>query len=136
MNLNKDYEMLHKFLLPHMKLEDVLINMNDFKNDHAKIKKDESTTDLASGIKPVVPDTPADTPVVQKTSRKQKRLQERNREKVVERTKKDTDKKFVNKEKMAKRLEQIKRDVEDSKKRSGFADKDINRIDRIAFGTE
>ena len=102
MNSNKDYEALHKFLLPNMKLEDVLVNMNEFKNAPAQPEKPKETPPLDSESKPE-----DDKREVEKKSRKQKRLQDRTREKILERNKKETTKIKLSKEKINERLQKI-----------------------------
>lgn len=135
MNSNKDYEALHKFLLPNMKLEDVLVDMNDFKNEPAKPEKPKEFPPLESDSpKPVVPED--DKAEVEKKSRKQKRLQERNRNKLIEKSKKETEKKKLSKETLEERLKQIKESIKDEKKKEGLEDSDVKRLTRVIFGQD
>jgi hypothetical protein len=136
MNSNKDYEALHKFLLPNMKLEDVLVDMNDFKNEPAKPEKPKEFPPLEShSPKPVPEDdkTEVDTEV-EKKSRKQKRLQERNQNKLIQKSKKETEKKKLTKEALEERLKQIKESIKDEKKNEGLEESDVKRLTRVIFG--
>ncbi len=132
MNSNKDYEALHKFLLPNMKLEDVLVDMNDFKNEPAKPEKPKEFPPLESDSpKPVSED---DKTEVEKKSRKQKRLQERNQNKLIQKSKKETEKKKLTKEALEERLKHIKESIKDEKKKEGLEESDVKRLTRVIFG--
>jgi hypothetical protein len=136
MNSNKDYEALHKFLLPNMKLEDVLVDMNDFKNEPAKPEKPKEFPPLESDSPKPVPEddkTEVDTEV-EKKSRKQKRLQERNQNKLIQKSKKETEKKKLTKEALEERLKQIKESIKDEKKKEGLEESDVKRLTRVIFG--
>jgi hypothetical protein len=140
MNSNKDYEALHKFLLPNMKLEDVLVDMNDFKNEPAKPEKPKEFPPLEShSPKPVPEDdkTEVDTEVEKKSrkqKRLQKRLQERNQNKLIQKSKKETEKKKLTKEALEERLKQIKESIKDEKKKEGLEESDVKRLTRVIFG--
>ena len=128
MNSNKDYEALHKFLLPNMKLEDVLVDMNEFKNAPAQPEKPKEIPSLESDSKPVENSI--------KKSRKQKRLQDRTRSKIIEKSKKEDQKTKLTKEKLEERLRQIKEAVKDDKKKEGLGENDVKRLTRVIFGDE
>lgn len=134
MNSNKDYEALHKFLLPNMKLEDVLVDMNDFKNEPAKPEKPKEFPPLESDSAKPVPEH--DKAEVEKKSRKQKRLQDRNRNKLIEKSKKETEKKKLSKETLEERLKQIKESIKDAKKKEGLEESDVKRLTRVIFGQD
>jgi len=129
MNSNADYEALHKFLLPNMKLQDVLVDMNEFKNAPAQPEKPKEIPPLESNSKPE-----DDKREVEKKSRKQKRLQDRTRSKILEKNKKEEQKTKLSKEKLEERLNQIKQSVKDSKKTEGMEEKDVKRLTRVIFG--
>lgn len=132
MNSNKDYEALHKFLLPNMKLEDVIVDMNDFKNEPAKPEKPKEFPPLESDSPKAVPED--DKTEVEKKSRKQKRLQERNQNKLIQKSKKETEKKKLTKEALEERLKHIKESIKDEKKKEGLEESDVKRLTRVIFG--
>jgi hypothetical protein len=134
MNSNKDYEALHKFLLPNMKLEDVLVDMNQFKNEPAKPEKPKEFPPLNNETHKANPED--EKREVEKKSRKQKRLQERTQTKLIEKSKKETEKKKLSKEKMEERLKQIKESIKDEKKKEGLEETDVKRLTRVIFGQD
>jgi hypothetical protein len=119
--MDSSYPALHKFLLPNTKLEDVMVNMNDFKNEASKPSGIESSNveENKSNEKPVIP-------------RRQKRLNERIQHKLGSREDRKQKREAAVRLEKDERLRRIK---EQTSKTSGLQhDDDLERIKRIVHG--
>jgi hypothetical protein len=143
--MDSSYPALHKFLLPNTKLEDVMVDMNAFKNHASKPKTgveqpaggqpcdskpdddqlQSSNTENPSGSesndKPTIP-------------RRQKRLNERIQHKVSFREKRKQKKETIVRLEKEERLRRIKEETKTQSKTSGFQENDLERIKRIVHG--
>ena len=119
--MDSSYPTLHKFLLPNTKLEDVMVNMNDFKNEASKPSGIESKPDInleESNEKPVIP-------------RRQKRLNERIQHKLGSREDRKQKREAAVRLEKDERLRRIK---EQTSKTSKLQHHDLERIKRIVHG--
>jgi polynucleotide 5'-kinase involved in rRNA processing len=118
--MDSSYPALHKFLLPNTKLEDVMVNMNDFKNEASKPSGIETSNveENKSNEKPVIP-------------RRQKRLNERIQHKLGSREDRKQKREAAVRLEKGERLRRIK---EQTSKTSGLQDDDLERIKRIVHG--
>jgi hypothetical protein len=133
--MDSSYQALHKFLLPNTKLEDVMVNMNDFKNEASKPQAktciqpstNSPSTDTPTGVeddhtpKPVIP-------------RLQKRLNERIQHKLSFREERKQKKETAARLEKEERLRRIKEEMKAQSKISGFREADLERIKRIVHG--
>ena len=116
--MDSSYPTLHKFLLPNTKLEDVMVNMNDFKNEASKPSGTESSNVEESNEKPVIP-------------RRQKRLNERIQHKLGSREDRKQKREAAVRLEKDERLRRIK---EETSKTSKLQHHDLERIKRIVHG--
>lgn len=121
--MDSSYQALHKFLLPNTKLEDVMVNMNDFKNEASKPSGIESSNvqENESNEKPVIP-------------RRQKRLNERIQHKLGSREDRKEKREAAARLEKDERLRRIKEETKTQSKTSGFQHDDLERIKRVVHG--
>lgn len=128
--MDSSYQALHKFLLPNTKLEDVMVNMNDFTNEASKPKPTSSGTESKpdsnvqeneSNEKPVIP-------------RRQKRLNERIQHKLGSREDRKQKREAGARLEKDERLRRIKEETKTQSKTSGFQHDDLERIKRVVHG--
>ncbi len=119
--MDSSYQALHKFLLPNTKLEDVMVNMNDFKNEASKPSGIESSNLEESNEKPVIP-------------RRQKRLNERIQHKLGSREDRKQKREVAARLEKDERLRRIKEETKTQSKTSVFQPDDLERIKRVVHG--
>ena len=124
--MDSSYQALHKFLLPNTKLEDVMVNMNDFTNEASKpsgteSKPDSNLEENESNEKPVIP-------------RRQKRLNERIQHKLGSREDRKQKREAVARLEKDERLRRIKEETKTQSKTSEFQHDDLERIKRVVHG--
>ena len=125
--MDSSYQALHKFLLPNTKLEDVMVNMNDFTNEASKPKPTSSGRESSnvqeneSNEKPVIP-------------RRQKRLNERIQHKLGSREDRKQKREAAARLEKDERLRRIKEETKTQSKRSVFQHDDLERIKRVVHG--
>ncbi len=133
--MDSSYQALHNYLLPNTKLQDVMVDMNAFKNEASKPQAktciqpatDSPSTDTPTGVeddhtpKPVIP-------------RRQKRLNERIQHKLSFREERKQKKETASRVEKEERLRRIKEEMKVQSKISGFHEADLERIKRIVHG--
>lgn len=135
--MDSPYPALHKFLLPNTKLEDVMVDMNAFKNSASKPKTgaEQPTGDQLQSSNPENPSGSEsnDKPPI---PRRQKRLNERIQHKVSFREERKQKRETIVRLEKEERLRRIKEETKTQSKTSGFQENDLERIKRIVHGLE
>lgn len=141
--MTDSYAALHKFLLPNTKLQDVMVDMNEFKNDankpdaeadkpKAEVPKGlNASSDKPAGTKSDDNDAPSTKPSM---PRKQKRYNDRINQKLTLRDERKRKQEVQAKLEKEERLNRIREATRNEVKTSSFKEDDIQRIQRVAFG--
>lgn len=129
--MDSSYQALHKFLLPNTKLEDVMVDMNAFKNEASKPAGDKPT-----GDKPATEDSEDTSGNNPKPAmpRRQKRLNERIQHKLSFREERKQKRETAARLEKEERLRRIKEETRTQSKTSEFQENDLERIKRIVHG--
>jgi hypothetical protein len=128
--MNDEYKALHKFLFPNKKIEDVMVDMNQFTNS-APPKTETPKSDLL--IKE--PSKPSEEDMKKPSiPRKQKRLNDRIQTKLTVREERQEKQRLVNKQKRDEKFKKIKEEMKREKEMANFQEDDVTRIKRIIFG--
>lgn len=130
--MNNEYKALHKFLFPNKKIEDVMVDMNQFTNSVPPKAETLSPKIDAPSIEPPKPSEED----MKKPSipRKQKRLNDRIQTKLTVREERQEKQRVMSKQKRDEKLKKIKEEMKREKEMANFQEDDVTRIKRIIFG--